>query len=69
MTKDFSTLVTALAISASLMAVTAPVSAFTATSDVSRIANGDLGSGRFSSGDVSSGRINRASGLEQGSRR
>lgn len=57
MTKTFSSLVAALAISAALTAVATPVSAFTATGDVTRISNGDLGSGRISGGDLGSGRI------------
>lgn len=57
MTKTFPSLVAALAISAALTAVATPVSAFTATGDVIRISNGDLGSGRISGGDLGSGRI------------
>lgn len=57
MTKTFSSMIAALAITASLAAVTTPVSAFTATGDVTRISNGDLGSGRISGTDLGSGRI------------
>lgn len=56
MTKTFSTLVAALAITATVTAVT-PVSAFTATGDVTRISSGDMGSGRISGTDLGSGRI------------
>lgn len=69
MTKSFSTLVAALAISASLVAVTAsmtgPVSAFTATGDLTRVGPGPdrgLSAGTISrvppiaNGDLGSGR-------------
>lgn len=47
MTKTFSTLVLALAITASLAAATSPVAAFTVAGDPIGVANGDLGSGRI----------------------
>lgn len=54
MTKTFSTLVAALAIAASLAAVT-PVSARTVTGGTADLSGTDLGSGRFSGGDLGSG--------------
>lgn len=57
MTKTFSSLIAALAISASLVAVTTPVSAFTATGDVSRVSSAPLGLDRNPATDLSSNRI------------
>ncbi|GAB5446991.1 hypothetical protein [Gymnodinialimonas sp.] len=56
MTKTFSTLVAALAITASLAVVT-PVSAFTAPGDVAGVSGLDLGSSRLSGTDLGSGRV------------
>lgn len=62
MTKTFSSLVAALAISASLIALTTPVSALDRSGDgrdvgdMSTDANGVVGGGPISSGDMGSGR-------------
>ena len=55
MTQTFSTLIAALAITASLAAMTAPATAFEATRGAG-IAGDDLGSGRVSDLDLGSGR-------------
>lgn len=62
MTKTFSSLVAALAITASLAAATAPVSAYTATGDTSRISRPDLASGPIAGGDLGSGRRDQITG-------
>jgi hypothetical protein len=59
MTKSFSSLVAVLAISASLTAVTTPVSAFTATDDLSRV-------GGAPAAPVSAGSITRVPPIANG---